>query len=795
MTASYYIVSRILSGMLILLSLCVLGCTPVAHEDDRNEHDEISEERQVPEGMKRLYLRIHADVEIYDVLSLDLTEKTVNVNGQDYIPNYSATRKLWYVDVEESTFHTYTGTLLQTGSEHWYNTSAISDILIPSIQFSHKFKDFDQIPLVGEHDPSMGDFIDFYPPYSVLDFDITGMDDLSSIRLVSSDAVAGTASWNRSKRKFTYQGTCNEIVLNCTQSQNNGRYSIIVVGTRMSSVTMRLCSRKHRSVEIVLDDMDLYPGEVFSRNLHVIPDPAQYWFEGFDLCTWGGDIIAQKQGFAPSSTQQGPDGDESLSGYEYALTPVPYNFSGSGYIQKSFYQGQSSVLQSHGMSDSYVSSRGFTDNRYMLRCREYNGYISVGTDDRNRGWFALYPLEGCGLNTISNLDIRFRICMDNSCDDDILFLINGSEDAITQWYVDDMAGPMSVVSHYGTADTLRLSSDILGKGQWRNIRVFADNCTGLTALHWLGASSEDGSHGFYLDEISVCERSDSWNKSNDKIRIMSWNIQNGMWADQPDYDNFVRFVKKYEPDICVWCEARTNHQTGSDESLDGQPYLPDNWNKLASRYGHSHVAISRRGTERFPQVVTSRYPVEKLLQIGDMSDGNSVLHGAGVFSVKSDLGDIRLLTVHLRPNPSNGTNVDGDNLRLYEITKILDATVNSSTFGGTPNWIVLGDFNADSRRDSHVYNLPDNGTRYRVHDYIAENTSLIDVMWTRYPHCFMYTTASSRRIDYVYMDEQSYGRITDACVLTDDWTEPEKTSIANFCKPSDHRPILIDMQY
>ena len=184
-----------------------------------------------------------------------------------------------------------------------------------------------------------------------------------------------------------------------------------------------------------------------------------------------------------------------------------------------------------------------------------------------------------------------------------------------------------------------------------------------------------------------------------------------------------------------------------------------------------------------------------LLQVGDIPNGNPVLHGAGLFRVKTTVSDVNLLTIHLRPDPSDGTSVDGDNLRLYEITEIFDATLNSDACSGMSDLIVLGDFNAISRKDVHFHSLPDNGTRYQVHDYIADNTSLIDVIGTRYSHCFMYTTASSRRIDYVYMDEASYRKITDACVLTERWTAPQETSISNFRIPSDHRPILIDMQY
>ena len=153
-----------------------------------------------------------------------------------------------------------------------------------------------------------------------------------------------------------------------------------------------------------------------------------------------------------------------------------------------------------------------------------------------------------------------------------------------------------------------------------------------------------------------------------------------------------------------------------------------------------------------------------------------------------------MVTIHLRPNPNDGTSTDGDNLRLYEIENILQSTVNSSRYSNIDKWVVLGDFNAISRNDAQ-YHTPDNGTKYQVHDYISAHTDLVDVMKERYPYCFMYTTSSSRRIDYIYMSPGLYDLVDDAAVMTESWTAPVATGLSNFYKPSDHRPMLVDLQY
>ena len=65
----------------------------------------------------------------------------------------------------------------------------------------------------------------------------------------------------------------------------------------------------------------------------------------------------------------------------------------------------------------------------------------------------------------------------------------------------------------------------------------------------------------------------------DDMRLLYWNIQNGMWSDQSNgYDNFVAWVKGYDPDVCVWCEAQSIYKSGTAERMDSvDRYLTANW--------------------------------------------------------------------------------------------------------------------------------------------------------------------------------------------------------------------------
>ncbi|MDD4820257.1 MAG: hypothetical protein PHD21_05430, partial [Flavobacteriales bacterium] len=113
------------------------------------------------------------------------------------------------------------------------------------------------------------------------------------------------------------------------------------------------------------------------------------------------------------------------------------------------------------------------------------------------------------------------------------------------------------------------------------------------------------------------------------IRLLYWNIQNGMWDGQVDnYTRFVDFVKSKNPDVCVWCEAQSIYKYGTDEPLDSsERYLVENWGVLAERYGHKYVYVGAHRDD-YPQVVTSKYPIENVSRIIGAEPDSVVTHGA-----------------------------------------------------------------------------------------------------------------------------------------------------------------------
>lgn len=303
--------------------------------------------------------------------------------------------------------------------------------------------------------------------------------------------------------------------------------------------------------------------------------------------------------------------------------------------------------------------------------------------------------------------------------------------------------------------------------------------------------------------LVLCAAS-SCKKEESKLRLLYWNIQNGMWDGQGDnYDRFVNFVSSLDPDICVWCEAQSIWQTGSDAKLeDGDRYLVDGWAELAARYGHKYWGIGGY-RDSYPQVITSRFPITFVDKITGEEPDHVVTHGAGWATVEINGKTLNIVTLHTWPQAfafraedqkASRAEHGGDRYRAMEIQYICEHTIGTDPDAGSGYWMMMGDFNARSRRDSTRYNYAKDDPRYLVHDYILANTPYLDVIKEKYPDEFIPSIGSRKgRIDFVYCTRPLYDCITDASIVWDDYTTPVRdSSYTHFWHPSDHLPILVD---
>ncbi|MBR0240176.1 MAG: endonuclease/exonuclease/phosphatase family protein [Bacteroidales bacterium] len=292
-------------------------------------------------------------------------------------------------------------------------------------------------------------------------------------------------------------------------------------------------------------------------------------------------------------------------------------------------------------------------------------------------------------------------------------------------------------------------------------------------------------------------------KAEQPLRLLYWNIQNGMWDGQNDnYDRFVEYVKSQNPDICVWCEAQSIWETDAHVKMPEEDrYLVDHWGELAARYGHKYWGISAH-RDNYPQVITSKYPITYIDRIfGEIPD-KVVSHGCGWATIEVGGKTINIVTVHTWPSAHARKAPDkaaskaehgGDKYRAMEIQYICEHTIATVPDAKDQLWMMMGDFNSVTRLDNDHYGYADDDTRLLTQDYVLNNTPYIDVIKAKYPNEFKPSTGNKkRRIDYVYCTKPLYDKIVFADIIWDEYTTPVKDKVDIFWRPSDHLPILVD---
>ena len=291
------------------------------------------------------------------------------------------------------------------------------------------------------------------------------------------------------------------------------------------------------------------------------------------------------------------------------------------------------------------------------------------------------------------------------------------------------------------------------------------------------------------------------------LRVMYWNIQNGMWSDQAaSYANFRKWIQRYDPDICVWCEAESIYKNGSSSSAStADRYFPNGWSAFASTYGHSYVA-NGGNRDNYSQEITSKYPITTVKRITDTDvSGKPVQHGAGHFQVAVGGRTLNFVTLHTWPQSyapgvaeadraASTAASEGNYYREFEMDYVVKQTINNAAYSSQSDWVLLGDFNSRSRKDNWYYNYAETSTALLCQDVVLNNTDLVDAVWQWYDGGFVPTLYTHlTRIDYVYLSPGLYSAVKDIRVVTDSWTWHNPSGVATFQNPSDHKPIIIDM--
>lgn len=496
------------------------------------------------------------------------------------------------------------------------------------------------------------------------------------------------------------------------------------------------------------------------------------------------------------------------------------------------------VGSSHVCDDSYIRLRGFADWVYLFRTVENSGCLACGVNSDGKRGIIQSPMLS-RLDEISRISVSFSLkkaegMTDAICTKVVLAgvivsaTLNGSPYELTH-------------SHDGIEHSLVFPSSVLSDG-WNEVKLEVEDATDGTMLYWAGESSSSSlNHGFYLDNIKVVKLS-AWKRAENNLRVLFWNIQNGMWSDQTaGFNNFRKFIEKYDPDICVWCEGQSIYKDRSTASCAvADRYFPAGWPEFALGYGHKYTAIGGYriyADDYFPQIVTSKYPITTLVKIAETdeehqklaasyTDGAShaadyhatcgenycpVAHGAAVQQVDVNGTKVNIVTLHLWPHAysyyakyvtkqtSDPQSVGGNRQREAEIRYICSKSIEDPSLSVESNWLMMGDFNTRSRKDNWRYKLPEDSPFLSSHDYILDHTFYRDMIAEKWPGQYFATRTWCNdaagnypvRYDFMYASPSMMGKVKNAMILNESWTNMV-WAMSNYYDSSDHRPILVD---
>lgn len=631
------------------------------------------------------------------------------------------------------------------------------------------------------------------------------------------------------------------VVLNCLDASGKGLqlsesgtvfYIVMPAREYASGLNIRISDTKHRSMTLESQT----PRNIERNAILVTPaityNPTTIYEEHFDLMVWGGDIMGgnnnNKRGYTPTAANTAAP--TSVTGFERTLYDATYDIAGSNFMSTN-YSDMTSV--SHNMSESYLRSRGVFTAPWLFRVEERPGYIGVGAKaSGGRGRYRTAPFTNLSKPAQVAVEFKFAAMAGLLCDVNVWFRNSGF---ITEAYLDGTKIELTQANHgytrNGKAEVevkglneyaefivdrtkLTIPAAISDVKTWHTLKFVINDARDDTAMDIYATSSSGSALGYYVDDIVVTKVKDM---PTNTLKVLYWNIQQGMWADQHNgYKNFTAWVKKQAPDICVWCEAKTNWQDKNEESITKAQrqtgkYLVDGnndltWSTVAKAYGHSYWTFGAY-QDNFPVVITSSSSLSLKQKLGNRTKGtkettssanSNVSHGG--FHVQQN--GINFVGLHLwpqayKPNASNQTtsanNNEGDTYRLSEMKWIIGQTKNSSTYKSQKNWIMCGDFNSKSRQDEQWYNYGSTtDTRYKVHNYILDNTDYKDIIRIIYGN-----KQAPSRIDFMYASPDMMKRVVRAYMPNneDDMTTKVKVDgTEHGYKYSDHNCIIVEFE-
>ncbi len=744
------------------------------------------------------------------------------INGKSYGVTADEKGNL-YADVLENSNGTYNAALALKSDNKWFSSNPGDELNIPCGQFYGVAREkaaMTQFPMFGKYSEATGNRILMTDMTGMLRLRIKGDGRVVSVKLQTADGKPAGVFLRDGDKLVSSDKSSDFIALNCTEDGNyvemGNDFDMFLAPGNYNNAELVICDSRHKVMRTALD-FSIEAGQMVTKEIAYSADKDVLWYDGFDLCVWGGNIMGGSEagGFSPTSGTVTASSGTDLTGKEYALASVSYNTPGTGYVQPDNWSAITgkSVGVAHQMSESYVNSRNFADYNLLFRVQEFPGMMAVSyASNVTRG--ILKTPQFKNIEGIRNIKVSMRFCPLAGFADDFLAQIvdggmitgatlNGKELSLKSLGY-KANGSQAVFA----ANSVQVPADMVSPNEWQTLELSVENATESTCLHVCGNTTNAVSHSFLVDAIEVTDMGKTLTRGT--LRVLYWNIQNGMWSDQANnYDNFVEWVKRYDPDVCVWCESASIYKDNTNVSADAsERFLPDGWPSVAKRYGHNYSALGG-WRDNYPQEITSKYPITTLLKITDTDvSGKPVSHGAAIQQLDINGKKLNVVTLHTWPQSygygvsaadrdASSAKNEGDYYREYEMKYILEHTVNSPDYASQTDWLMMGDFNSKNYSDEWAYQLGEASTAYLCQNAIKNNSNMVDIIGNKYPGYLVSTTSGNSRIDYMYASPSMYAKIKNAITVIDTYTVPVADTKYGtvFYIPSDHRPILVDFEY
>lgn len=787
--------------------------------------------------------------------------------------------------------------LFPEGSRFWFASpeeAPLDGLIIPYSQiYDSTAVLFSRYPMMAKKAYSAEGALEFKELIGAVSVQVSGTGSLASVHLQNNSTersvksnLAGYASYTADGNYVLSEGV-DFLNLNCTRAgkgvdiSNAGKtfYLLIAPGDYPDGLTLTLTDMDHKGQCFRVKPFSVAAGEIVpleeeggSAVFNYSPDEDLLFFEHFDNFVWGGNVKGNPavSSYAPDASSDPESNPTARKGYEQAFTRVGTVTPGSAFIQTNWEAVTGwNVGDKHNVSTEYVASRNIADIVYMYRCQEFQGCISVGGGDNLRGGFTpvkTWPVEM--ERPYYSLKAEFDVCLRFGTKD--RFATQLSESGIASRLVID-GQEIPLEHHLGGNNTYThsfqnlcsMSSDVIPGPKsakyeegWHHVEVTFSHMNEFSLLGFWGYDTAPViTHGAFIDNVEIRRVRDVF-QAEKPLRVMLYNIQYGMWADQANnFNNFAAFIQKYDPDVCIFCEAKSYWKdneavkvsSGSYRLFKSNSYYKESgnnmnaqWRDLAKKWGHNYHATTFNGSDLFPQVITSKYPIKTVklysedtkLPVPGESQVN-MTRGGGHFQITVDGETINFVTVHLWPfkyrvNTEASKNArEGYGVMRRELKAILNATVTRTDCGD--NWLIMGDMNSISPLDAdylsevqyneylnygyiwekvhtQVLQSPNRTAESHLQGDLNFGRELFDMM--REGEGSLYTgpgrmitsTGGNVRYDMMYGSESMRRRVDENSIsVRDDFSrirstaqyDPENEEKAAK-KPSDHLPVLIE---